>query len=536
MKQIIHIISLIILLGACTDEKYSDTLSPGAGAPGKPVPVELVLHTQPMQSPLPTGTKAGSNIVSSTQVCKGMEISLVETPITRAAQEDEIANFSVLQFNGTAPESTLSLKQFISGNSVKDVELLDLGATTKSKIIVIANADQSLFNSLTIDGTTLAQFNNMGILYNANKTFYPLFSASVSDPRVVFVGSADMVVATNKQADVMLYRSVARVKVNLSLSSDMLAKGYTNWGYQFMNIPEKSFYHSIGRTAPFPGETVGYINYPSQSISLSTSPTSLDPFLPVNLQYPVPFTTPEQRVTNAPLKATSLQLVGMKLEAGVITRSVVYQIHLGSNFTDDYSISPNYSYTYNIRITGESDDDSRVIKFIPGYFGGDLKMYSADGSVTTNLVKAVTWRYEKRIEVYISDVNGAGGIKWLNSDAGAMPVAGNSFMDGKKNTWDLRSGTQYLAIQKCLGLNATTPESIDAMTWYVPSFGQSISIYVAGSSTLKTLPNTFYWSSTTNGIYAWGTHVWTGQCTPESVDRSYNLRCVKDIDPNNTIN
>lgn len=537
MKQIIHIISLIILLGACTDEKYSDTLLSGAGAPGKPVSVELVLHTQPMQSPLPTGTKAGSNSFSSTQVCKGMEISLTETPVTRATKEDEIVNFWVFQFNGTAPDSKLARKQFINGNSVKDVELLNLGATTKSKIVVIANASESAFNSLTIDATSLSDFNNMGILYNDNKTYYPLFSASVATPRVVFVGSADMVVAANKQADVMLYRSVARVKVNLSLSSDMQAKGYTNWGYQFMNIPEKSFYHSIGRTALFPGETIGYINYPSQSISLSTSPTSLDLFLPVNLQNPVPFTTPEQRVTNAPLKATFLQLVGMQLAAGgVITRSVVYKIHLGSNFTDDYSISPNYSYTYNIKITGESDDDSRVIKFIPGYFGGTLKTYSADGSETTNPTEEVTWRYEKRIEVYISDVNETGGIKWLNSGEGTMPGTGNSFMDGRQNTWDLQSGTQYPAIQRCLALNASTPQSIDAMTWYVPSFGQSISIYVAGSSTLKTLPNTFYWSSTTNGTNAWGTQVWTGQCTPESVGSSYNLRCVKDIDPNNTIN
>ena len=32
MKQFIHIISLIILLGACTDEKYTDTSSSREGA------------------------------------------------------------------------------------------------------------------------------------------------------------------------------------------------------------------------------------------------------------------------------------------------------------------------------------------------------------------------------------------------------------------------------------------------------------------------------------------------------------------------
>ena len=48
MKQFIHIISLIILLGACTDEKYTDTSSSREGEPGKLVPVELALNIQPV--------------------------------------------------------------------------------------------------------------------------------------------------------------------------------------------------------------------------------------------------------------------------------------------------------------------------------------------------------------------------------------------------------------------------------------------------------------------------------------------------------
>lgn len=531
MKQIIHIISLIILLGACTDEKYSDTLLSGAGAPGKSVPVELVLHTQPMQSPLPTGTKAGSNSFSSTQVCKGMEISLTETPITRADLQDEIVNFGVFQFNGTTPESTLSLKQFINGNSVKDVELLNLGATTKSKIVVIANASESVFNSLTIDATSLSDFNNMGILYNENKTYYPLFSASVATPRVVFVGSADMVVAANKQADVMLYRSVARVKVNLSLSQTMIDKGYNTWSYQFMQIPNKSFYYSIGRTAGFPGATVGYINYSQQ---VTTMPATIDNiYLPVNLHQPVPFTTPEMRVTNAPVNATYLQLVGIQTTpTGVISNSVVYQIHLGSNFTDDYNISPNYSYTYNINITGESDDDSRVVKFVAGYFGGSLKMYKKEVETTTPS-EADTWRYEKRIEVYVNDVNPVGGVAW---STGEMPQQANDLMNGRQNTLDLNSNIdRYPAAKLCIGLNPTTPITNDNMVWYMPSYGQSLGIYVAGSKTLKSLPNTTYWSSTANATYAWGTQVWSGQSSQIGPETSYSLRCVKDLEQTNVI-
>lgn len=528
MKQIIYTISLIFLLSACTDEQYTNTLSSGGG---DPVLVKLTLNTQPMQSPLSLNTKGSSNVVSSTQVCKGMEISLVETPVTRATFEDEIKNFWVLQFTGTTPESTLCRKQFINGSSVKDVELLNLQTNAKSRIIVIANVAESTFAGLTIDGTTLDQFDDMGI--PDSNTDYPLFhDPSAGESRIIFSGSTDMIVTTNKQADIMLYRAIARVKVNLSLSSKMQEKGYTTWSCQLMHIPKKSFYFSTDRIAIFPDASVGYKDYAPQS---GSQPPTIDVYLPVNLQNSVPFTTPEKRRVNAPADATYLQVMGLQMAGSVITKSVIYQIHLGSNFTNNYSISSNVSYTYNITITGESEDDSRVVKFIPGYFGGPLKMYKEDGTETTNSGEADIWRYEKRIEVYISDVNPAGGIVWKQS--GTMPSQLNDLMDGRKNTWNLKlagSATKYPAVQKCIDLNGTSPATMEAMEWYMPSYGQSLGIYVAGSNTLKTLPNTTYWSSTANGTYVWGTKIWSGQSAQESPGALYSLRCVKDLDPKNT--
>ena len=242
----------------------------------------------------------------------------------------------MLQFNGTAPASVLIAKQFINSNSVSAVQLNNIAV--KSRIIVIANAAQNTFDGLTINGTTLADFENMGI--SSGNTGFPLFNAADGN-RIIYAGSTDMAVSAGKQADIRLYRTVARVKVKISLNSEMQAEGYSAWTCQFMNIPEKSFYYSVGRTAPFPGETVKYFNYTQQPISL---PETIDnQYLPVNLHPPVPFTTPERRVTNAPLDATFLQIVGVEVAGSVIVRSVVYQVHLGSNFTDDYSISPNYS-------------------------------------------------------------------------------------------------------------------------------------------------------------------------------------------------
>lgn len=539
MKQIIYTISLILLSGACTDEKYTDRLSPEGDNPGELVPVELVLNTQPMQSALSSRTKAGGDILSSTQVCQGMEISLVETPVTRALA-NEVKNFWVFQFDGTESASRLRHKHFFTGSSVKDIELLS--STVKNRIIVVANTAAETFNSIlsledVVGGgtpTTLADFNKQGISYKTMpgdliNTNFPLFHATGIVKRLYFSGSADIVVSANKQADILLYRSVAKVKVNLSLSSEMANKGYTVWTYQFMKIPEKSFYHSVGRIADFPGETVNYVDYTQTPTTL---PVEIDDHLPVNLLHPVPFTTPEMRVSNAPLNATYLQLVGMQMSGQIIVKSVVYQIHMGSNFTDDYSVSPNLSYSYDIRITGESDFDSRVVKFIPGYFGGNLTMYKND-QIASSSSDADTWRFEKRIEVYLTDVNTPGGIKWLES--GNLPGL-NSFMDGRQNTWDLRSQTNYPALQRCIGLNGTpAPATEDAMVWYMPSYGQSLGIYIAGSNTLKTLPNTYYWSSTANSSSAWGTRIWTGESSLQEPEELYNLRCIKDLDQTNTV-
>lgn len=543
MKQIIYTLSLIFLLGACTEELYTDTLSSGGGEPGELVPVKLVLNTQLQQSPASSDTKAGGDVLSSTLVDQCMEISLVKTPVTRALN-DEVKNFCVFQFGGTLPASKLIHKHFFDGISTKDILLFT--SIEKNRIIVVANTSEDTFADLIsqeqVDNNvssgpvaTLEEFNNLAISYKGDKDEdFPLFKdKDVVDPRMYFSGSTDMVVAANKQADIMLFRGVARAKVTVKLSDAMDQKGYTVWKYQFVKVPDKSFYHSIGRAEGFPGESVKYIELGQMSIDLGTTARTLaEVYLPVNLQSPVPFTTPEMRVTNAPPNATYLQITGLQMDGTIIKNSVVYQIHLGSNFEDDYSVSPNFSYNYNIEITDESNFDSRVVKFIPGYFGGKLTMYDSQNNSTTSLNDVKSWRFEKRIEVYLTDVNDEEGIAWLTTDATPGP---NSLMDGRKNTWDLRGDTARLpAIKKCLELNGKTlPATEDKMVWYMPSYGQSFGIYVAGSNTLKTLPDKYYWSSTANGTFTWATQIWTGQNSALDPTEKHNLRCIKDLEPAN---
>lgn len=540
MKHTLYTISLLVLLGACTDEAYNDEPSAGGGKSGKPVPVNLSLNIQPLQSPLDADTKAGSRVVSSTEVCKGMEISLVKTPVapeTRAASMDEVKNFWVLQFDGTDPEtSTLAKITFYNGNSVRDVELTKSDGA-RHRIIVIANAESGTFTDLgsQVGTYTLKAFNKLGITSTSpSQPNFPLLTPSGADARPVLSGSTDMIVAANSQADIMLYRSTAEVTVNLTIK-DVIKEKYPVWNYQFMNVPTKSYYHAIGRVPAFPGDAVdvSYAPFGAETMTLpGTKPykTVIVKNLPVNLHHGVPFTTPEKRVTNAPFNSTFLQIMGAEVASGgVITKSVVYQIHLGSNFTDDYSVSPNYKYTYNITITSENDDDSRVIKFIPGYFGGALQRYDKYGNSNVSERNTVRWRYDKRIEVYISDVGGNGA--WL-ANGKTMPAA-NDFMDGRKNTVSLISKKDdYPAIKKCIDLNGTEVTA-NNLEWYMPSFGQSLGIYISGSSTLKTLKDATYWTSSTDATDVWATKIWTGRSIKEAPTGLYYLRCVKDLAPGN---
>lgn len=533
MKKIVYATSMAILLAACTDERFAGNPPTTGGETGKAVPVGLVLKTQPLQPPAAAATKAGTGKAPRrAQAFKGMEVSLAEAPATRADVDNEIRNFWVFQFNGIEPGSRLVRKGFYTGNSTASVELSE--SASKNRIIVIGNTGGATFSSLTADpssGTTLAGFEDMGIA--ASTAGFPLFNDG-ADNLPVLAGSTDMAVSANKQADVMLYRTVARVNLHLTVSKAMVDKMYASWQGQIMHVPAKSYYFPNTREAVFPEASVGYANYPATTVpqgSLAAGPDgsvsfSSSAWLPVNLQQHVPYTTPEQRRANAPANATYIQIMGVG--TGAASQSVIYQIHLGANFTDDYSVSPNYQYNYEITITGESEDDSRVVKFIPGFFGGTLRAYKADGATpaSSDAEKAV-WRYDKRIEVSILDVTYADTGSYMGAWSGGDTPSPNSFSDGRSNTWALNAGN-YPAAKSCIALNTGTPSGAESLVWFLPSYDQAIGIYVAGSSTAKAFPDEYYWTSTFASS-PWCMMVTNGESIPATASSAYRLRCIREI-------
>lgn len=109
IRILISLICMFCLIsGGCTDDNMMSS-SPTL-LPGKTVPVKLSLSTEAYSTPFMGETRAGGGNSVLSVSTPGMDIELVETPVTRAGTADEenaIYNYTLLQFAGTTATSTL---------------------------------------------------------------------------------------------------------------------------------------------------------------------------------------------------------------------------------------------------------------------------------------------------------------------------------------------------------------------------------------------------------------------------------------------
>lgn len=320
------------------------------------------------------------------------------------------------------------------------------------------------------------------------------------------------IVASGSQIGVELMRNVAKVNFSFFLTEPM-RKAYDEWDIVLNTIPPASFYIPQAYEAPFPELQITDPYYSRVLGKDVPSPKDADTpldvhaaenlYLPVNLQYSVPGTVVSTRYLNAPVFATSLQLLGKKKENSSITQTVLYMIPLGANFTDDYSIRPNNAINYRITLVSDSPDDSSVVKFIAGKFAGEFRQYKnpADGSQC--------WGYTDELEVWPTDVeyvpssgdsrNYGTWVPWA-----VVPVANTptGMADGLANTQTLCQDSDtwshpipaYMCYKQLNGL--TTPlENPAPNMWFLPAIHQLVGIYVAGGSQVAAM-QPYYWSST----------------------------------------
>lgn len=541
-KLIFSICMICPLLAGCTD----DDMMPSSQTPvsSETVPVRLNFSTEAFNTPFQGDTRSGEESTVLSVSNQDMNIELVKTPVTRDAvaaidKENAVYNYTVLQFAGITETATLLGKATYPCKdgviTTADVELQATttgpgGTVVKHRFVVIANVDGTDFNTLQENTSTYSDLQNMHISQAGNQDF-PLHKVTVNGVKkdaIIMCGSVDATINVGeaKQLSIALKRTVAKVTFNIKTDNPAFGK-LENWDLILTSIPNKSYFNTLGRFAVFPA-----VDRLSQFSAYWFKPLTVPKgealplngkfsYLPVNLQRSVTTSTSGTRRDNAPIGGTYLQILGREMSpegvgsGSVVKDFVLYQLYLGKNLTTDFSVYPNYNLTYNITLKGRSDDDTNVIRFIPGYFSGELKAYDANDNALASKTNpsAVKWEYSKRLEAFFQDSkytgqqaggedNGRQDVRWqaigsYNNRGATSPTDGHG--NTRKLEADDSSYLHYPAAQACYGgLNGLVNGGETSFSWYLPSVSELIGTWISSASTASQL-SASYWSSTALG-------------------------------------
>lgn len=540
-KLVFSICIICLLSGGCTD----DSLLPVSQTPlsGETVSVKLSIGIDDYNAPVAGETRSGGDNPALSASYPGMDIELVKTPVTRATpvtaitEENAIYKYIILQFNGTKEDATLIKKSAYNcpDGIIKTDEVAEFqttgGANVKHRFVIIANINPEDLTGLEESTAKYSDLQNRFFSWSANSGF-PLHKVTLPDgsrqDAMIMCGMTYAAITGNdQQIAIGLQRTVAKATFNIKTDNTAF-KRFTKWDVALVQIPSKSYFITLGRKAVFPdmatmNKATAYWN------KLFTSPPAPDGsdlggdplpieqksvYLPVNLQQTVNTATAHSRRDHAPTGGTYLQIMGREMKGGgsfipIVKDYVLYQIYLGNNLTTDYSIYPNYNLTYNITLKGQNEDDSNVVRFIPGYFSGKLTAYTSDKTVVPITdANAVKWQYPNRIEAYFSDAryprpsvesNYRTDLRWFANNASFNNLGATSLMDGFINTKNLQRNSNniyYPAAFACYeGLSGIVTPGSSSFEWYLPSIGELIGTWISSASTAPTLSPS-YWSST----------------------------------------
>lgn len=546
-RKIVYLLCILFCLGACNDDRLSDSNADVTPPLGEAVPVNLVLDVAPLSSPLSATTRTDANGAGLRASFSGMEVELTGQPIASTRQfpsldESKIYSAVIFQFSGTTVGATCVQAKYIDASGgVLDLSSFTFKDTQSpiSRIAVVANVSNDYFNIQEWNaGSKTYQDLLNEHLKKQDYTAYPLYTVSANNRALMF-GTTDTKLETGKLVTVVLQRMFAKCSFSIDIT-DALKQKYPIWHAQLLSLPGRSYLIPSGREKPFPNIVQlgddGY--YGGLSVAANKgvfSPEDLDTYVPVNLQPDVLTATEQTRSLVAPQGGTYLQIMGLKMTTdGSIQDQVIYQIYLGSNFTTNYTISPNTYYTYSIRVKDDNPEDGTVSRFIPGYWGGELKAYNEGGEVVAFESRdAVQWRYEKEIEFYPFDVKKAeAGAPTYMMYWGPKEVLSytSSLTDGRMNTWNMQgksANKKYEASYACYRLNSNVASAED-LVWYQPSISQLIGTYLVCANLLSTL-STGYWSSTSYNTN-WAYYInKKGEIGYGDKEWNYYVRAARDV-------
>lgn len=532
-----------LALGGCTEDSLlSDSRTP---LPTESVTVRLTLGIDDYNTSSEGRTRTEEIPPVLSMSSPDMDVELVATPVvTRAtpspsaviAEDNAVYSYMGFQFDGTKSDGKLVEKKFFTSpdGSIRtdEVEIKPTPEGQKNMIVIITNVNESEFASITVN-STYADLQKLCITLVADEGIFPRNKVILPDgggerTGIVMCGQSAAEISAGKQVYISLKRTVARVTFNIKTTYPHFIDVAHTWNVTLMNIPTQSYYNVIGRKAIFPSESsmnkAGFFWTKSLKTVTTANPViNTDPiYIPINLQQTVVTSTHSTRRDNAPTGGTYLQIIGLENATvpgadglNIVKDFSIYQLFLGKNFTTDYSVYANYDLTYNITLKGNSQDDTNVIRLIPGYFSGELTAYNSSGAALPSVSDgtAVKWKYPNKIELYYSDgyypagsssgttAAGAKDLKWYAGASLFNNYGATSLTDGHKNTELLQATNvpweDYAAAYTCYRGTNGYDQGIPAkdILWYLPSVSELIGTWISSSSTQKQLAPS-YWSST----------------------------------------
>lgn len=579
-KTIVPLCIACLSLGGCTE----DSLLPDSRSPlsAEPVTVKLTLGIDGYNTSPDCKTRMEEVPPILSMSSPDMDVELVATPVvTRAAstpavdipEDNAVYSYMIFQFDGTQPSGTLVAKLFFTspdGSLQTDrVEITPTQGGQKDMIVVLANVNESEFATITKNNSTYADLQKLRMTllgtddgtFPRNKVILP--NGGGEKTGIVMCGQSAAEISSGKQLYVSLKRTVARVRFNITTTYQHFIDIAHTWNVTLVNIPTQSYYHVIGRKAIFPSEyLIDKANF-FWTKSLTTI-TAANPvihtnplYIPINLQETVPTSTQSTRRDNAPTGGTYLQIIGLEnqavegsLDLHIVKDFSIYQLYLGKNFTTDFSVYANYDLTYNITLKGNSQDDTNVIRLIPGHFSGELTAYDASGTALTTVdaPNAVKWEYPNKIELFYSDgyypkgsssgttTPGEKNLKWYAGTAAFNKLGATSLTNGRENTARLQATgvpwEDYAAAHTCYrGTNGYAQgKPASDILWYLPSVSELIGTWISSSTTQKQLAES-YWSSTADPNADKAFVVTNeGKVYSDAVDNTHAVRAAQDPD------
>lgn len=534
-RKIISLCLVAVWFAGCNDELVPDTAKSITGEPGEPITVQLSFGLSPYG--LLTGTTARSaEVMPPVKVSSDvMDVEISAVPdtaasvATRAVPEGVdtyVEGYHVLQFDGTQPDSRLKKRVYYPcpGGKLTTADVTLFKQPEKQRIVVIANVPNDYFDGLVANVSTYSELQNMYFERSPAKSenMFPLFTNGTKD-LIVMSGQSDLTLQEGSeiQASVVLLRTVSKLDFDIQMTGADVQGKFNVWDVSLASLPGRSYVNIMGgRLAVFPdlsdAGSGAYYALPLKTVIGNDIIPALSAYVPVNLQHDVPGTTFYNRRTNAPLGSSYLQIVGQsRTENGIVKDMVMYHINLGLNFAENYSLPGNYHLKYTIRLKGVSDEDSHVIKFIPGYFGGSFTAYDRNGIALSSLTDpaAVRFRYEKRVEVTASDAvvpveaeqsPNQTKMPWFTTMQVPQAVNMLSLTDGFANTnaaMTFGGGSSkklFIPAYTCYaGLNGTLTAPYAETDWYLPSIGQLMGTWISAAAYVPTM-SPAYWSSTLN--------------------------------------